>query len=63
MELISGQFSDSYYPIMDGVAFVARNYAYKPIAIKAEKEKLSLGQFVEVKIIDAKPTCLVGKAV
>jgi hypothetical protein len=28
MELIIGQFNDSYEPVMDGVANVTKNYAY-----------------------------------
>ena len=27
-KIITGQFSDALYPIMDGVAVVAQNYAY-----------------------------------
>jgi threonylcarbamoyladenosine tRNA methylthiotransferase CDKAL1 len=38
---------------------IARNYAYKQIAIK--NANLKLGEFVKVKIIDAKETCLIGK--
>ncbi len=38
-------------------AIEGRNFAYKPIVIK---EKINLGNFVGVKIIDAKPNYLVG---
>jgi MiaB-like tRNA modifying enzyme len=41
-------------------AFVARNFAYKPIVLK---ENVSLGSFVRVKIFDAKENFLVGKIV
>ncbi|MBI2971591.1 MAG: tRNA (N(6)-L-threonylcarbamoyladenosine(37)-C(2))-methylthiotransferase [Candidatus Aenigmarchaeota archaeon] len=37
--------------------FIARNYAYKPIAVKGD---FGLGQEVAVEIIDARPTCLIG---
>ncbi len=40
-----------------GRNWVARNYAYKPIVLK---ENVRLGEFVNVKVVDAKPTHLVG---
>ncbi len=42
--------------IKDG--FVGRNFAYKPVIIK-NKEDL-FGKFVNVKIVDATPNCLIG---
>ncbi len=38
-------------------SFIGRNYAYKPIVLKG---RYKLGEFVKVKIIDAKKTHLVG---
>jgi len=40
--------------------FIGRNSAYKPVAVLT-REKLRLGQFVNVKIVDAKPSCLIGE--
>jgi len=37
--------------------FIGRNYAYKPIILK---ERLRIGEFVKVKITDAKKTGLIG---
>src|SRR3989338_8983964 len=39
--------------------FIARNYAYKPIAVKGD---FPLGQAIGVKIISAEKTCLIGEA-
>lgn len=39
--------------------FIARNYAYKPIAIKGDFE---LGQMIDVKIVGAEKTCLIGES-
>ncbi|MCX6818765.1 MAG: tRNA (N(6)-L-threonylcarbamoyladenosine(37)-C(2))-methylthiotransferase [Candidatus Aenigmarchaeota archaeon] len=40
--------------------WVARNHAYKPIAIKEKSAKLELGQLIDVKITGAEKTHLVG---
>ncbi|MCD6092850.1 MAG: tRNA (N(6)-L-threonylcarbamoyladenosine(37)-C(2))-methylthiotransferase [Candidatus Aenigmarchaeota archaeon] len=42
--------------------WIGRNFAYKPVAVLT-KERLRLGQFVDVEIIDAKPSCLIGVSV
>jgi len=41
--------------------FIGRNFAYKPIVLQSGKNLL--GKFVDVKIIDAKGTYLVGKII
>lgn len=42
-------------------SFVGRNFAYKPIVIKTDKN--ILGKFVNVKIMDAKSSYLIGKVI
>jgi threonylcarbamoyladenosine tRNA methylthiotransferase CDKAL1 len=39
--------------------FIARNISYKPIVIK--NKNVTLGDFVKIKIIDAKETCLISR--
>ncbi len=40
--------------------WIARNYSYKPIAVEGDYE---LGQIINVEIVDAKLTCLIGRNV
>ncbi len=43
--------------------FVSRNYAYKPIVLKEDLEGASLGDFLEVKIVDISENYLLGKII
>lgn len=43
--------------------FVSRNYAYKPIILKENLEGVSLGDFLEVKIVDTSQNYLLGKII
>jgi threonylcarbamoyladenosine tRNA methylthiotransferase CDKAL1 len=43
----------------DKSSLIGRNYAYKPVVIKGSQKLL--GTFINVKITDSKPTCLIGE--
>ena len=42
-------------------SFIARNFAYKPIVIKSDRNLL--GKFVEVEVVDARSNYLIGKLI
>jgi len=44
------------------MSYIGRNFAYKPVVIKAER-KLALGEFVKVRVTEAKHSCLIGEVI
>jgi len=44
------------------MSYIGRNFAYKPVVINTER-KLALGEFVKVRVTEAKHSCLIGEVI